>query len=60
VLERSKHVLDRPPPYRHGVKLTIQSALHRLKNRFVFPSPNASVGSRGALALEGAGTLRPK
>ncbi len=47
-------MFDRSAPYRHGIKLAIQSELQRLEYRFVLPSSNASVGRRGALALERA------
>jgi len=52
VLQRAKHVFDRSSPYCHRVKLTIQSALHSVEYRFVFPSANAPIRRRRALLSE--------
>lgn len=54
VLECAEHVLDCPPPYRHGVELAIQSGLHRFKHRVMLPSSDTPVVSGRSLTFHRA------
>ena len=51
-------MLDRFPPYPHGLRVLVAPALDGFQNALVFPSGDASLNACRTTMLDGAGTAR--